>query len=306
MTRHEQQREADLLERFPENPLITPASDDSIGTNINGPSVVRIPSFVQKPLAQYYMYFAHHSGQHIRLAYADQPRGPWQIYRPGVLPLSQLEAISGFYGHIASPDIYVNEEQNKIFMYFHALHHDRPDQCSGIAVSEDGLNFRLYHQQPINKFYMRLLPWKGLYFAISKNDNISGRLSVCKTPYGPFEKVCDLIPNMRHAAWLVAHDQPYLLYTVVGECPECISIVPLSLSVQPPYPCELGPSTIIARPHCGWEGLDYPLCPSRFGAQNDVNQLRDPFALQDNGQDYLYYAYAGENGIAGARLRAVL
>jgi hypothetical protein len=60
--------------------------------NLNGPTVVRVPGWVENPLGRYYMYFAHHKGSYIRLAYADEPLGPWQVYHPGVLPL----AASGF------------------------------------------------------------------------------------------------------------------------------------------------------------------------------------------------------------------
>ena len=63
--------------RFKENPLITLAMSRSIGDNANGPTVIRVPAWVQRPLGRYYMYFAHHSGTFIRLAYADSLRGPW-------------------------------------------------------------------------------------------------------------------------------------------------------------------------------------------------------------------------------------
>ena len=40
-------------------------------SNINGPSLVRVPEWVENPLGKYYLYFAHHRGAYIRLAYAD-------------------------------------------------------------------------------------------------------------------------------------------------------------------------------------------------------------------------------------------
>jgi hypothetical protein len=40
----------------------------------------------------YYLYFSHHKGDHIRLAYADSPMGPWTLYEPGTLRLAD----SGF------------------------------------------------------------------------------------------------------------------------------------------------------------------------------------------------------------------
>lgn len=60
--------------------------------NVNGPAVILVPEWVENPLGRYYLYFAHHKGDFIRLAYADQIEGPWKIYEPGVLSLTD----SGF------------------------------------------------------------------------------------------------------------------------------------------------------------------------------------------------------------------
>src|SRR3954449_2577217 len=71
--------------RLTQNPLITVASAPSLGDNVNGPSIVRVPSWIPHPLGRYYAYFGHHKGQYIRLAYADAIGGPWKIYEPGVV-----------------------------------------------------------------------------------------------------------------------------------------------------------------------------------------------------------------------------
>ena len=74
------------LHRLKTNPIIHHQMDDSLMTeaglfgyvNINGPSLIRVPSWVEHPLGKYYLYFAHHKGGSIRLAYADDPSGPWR------------------------------------------------------------------------------------------------------------------------------------------------------------------------------------------------------------------------------------
>ena len=58
--------------------------DDRMGDNINGPSLIRVPDWIPSALGKYYLYFAHHQGTYIRLAYADQLEGPWRLYSPGV------------------------------------------------------------------------------------------------------------------------------------------------------------------------------------------------------------------------------
>lgn len=54
---------------------------NSVGyTNINGPSLLRVPDWVKTPLAKYYLYFAYHKGEQIRMAYANELTGPWTYY----------------------------------------------------------------------------------------------------------------------------------------------------------------------------------------------------------------------------------
>jgi hypothetical protein len=80
--------------RLKNNPIITPSSDASLTEkghgNINGPSLIRVPEWVKNPLGKYYLYFAHHQGSFIRLAYADSLDGPWHVHVPGALRMSQI------------------------------------------------------------------------------------------------------------------------------------------------------------------------------------------------------------------------
>ena len=80
------------VERLPRNPVISLVAEEHGYVNINGPSVIRVPDWVERPLGRFYMYFAHHKGSYIRLAVADTLTGPWTVYDPGVLQLSN----SGF------------------------------------------------------------------------------------------------------------------------------------------------------------------------------------------------------------------
>ena len=70
------------VERVLEKPIITPQLHPSIGANIQGPSLGRVPDWVKTPLGKYYLYFADHKASYIRLAYADDLRGPWRIHPP--------------------------------------------------------------------------------------------------------------------------------------------------------------------------------------------------------------------------------
>jgi len=64
-----------LAVRFKENPIIRPDMP-TVGDDINGPSLVMAPPWLEHPLGRYYLYFAGHRGTYIRLAYADALAGP--------------------------------------------------------------------------------------------------------------------------------------------------------------------------------------------------------------------------------------
>src|SRR5215471_18167656 len=113
--------------RIAQNPLITVSSSKTLGDNVNGPSIIRVPSWVEHPLGRYYMYFAHHMGMHIRLAYADALTGPWHVYEPGVLRVDKTafyrpqpdppENLENFYTHVASPEVFVDDGNKRLILW---------------------------------------------------------------------------------------------------------------------------------------------------------------------------------------------
>jgi hypothetical protein len=109
-------------------------------------------------------------------------------------------------------------------------------------------------------------------------------------------------PNMRHAAVMKRADELFVFWTQVGEAPERILLSRIDLSGDWRGWQETSPVEIL-RPEHRWEGADAPLIPSiRSTAYGQVNQLRDPAILEDDGRVYLFYAVAGESGIAVAEL----
>ena len=59
------------VQRLLDRPIIDPSLHPSIGVNIQGPSLIRVPDWVAQPQGRYYLYFADHKGRHIRLGFAD-------------------------------------------------------------------------------------------------------------------------------------------------------------------------------------------------------------------------------------------
>ena len=63
--------------------------DKWMGSNINGPRIIRMPNWCKNKLGKYYLYFSDHKGKYIRLAFSDNLTGPWKLYSPGVLNLKE-------------------------------------------------------------------------------------------------------------------------------------------------------------------------------------------------------------------------
>ena len=46
------------VERLLDQPIIGPGLDPSIGENIQGPSLIRVPDWLPSPLGRYYLYLS--------------------------------------------------------------------------------------------------------------------------------------------------------------------------------------------------------------------------------------------------------
>jgi len=286
--------------RIEGNPLIRPGMaglEGRLGENINGPSMIRVPPWMARPLGKYYLYFAHHGGRFIRLAYADRPGGPWTVHRPGTLRLDQTSCRS----HVASPDVHVDHESRRTRMYFHGPVEGRPGQMTFAAASADGLNFRVC-SGPLGPFYFRVFGHGGWHYALAKMGNRGAVCLRAKQWTGPFEEGQAILPGARHTAALVRGDTLWLFYSAGGDCPERILLTRIDLSAGwgswRPTPPE-----VVLEPDMPWEGAALPLEPSVYGAaRGAVRQLRDPAVFVDGPETYLLYSVAGEQGIAVARL----
>lgn len=280
--------------RFPNNPVIVPHMDSRMGSNINGPSLVRVPDWLPNPLGQYYLYFAHHQGEYIRLAYADSLVGPWQTYEPGTLKLGESHCIR----HIASPDVHVDDEARQFRMYFHGPSEGGP-QISRVALSEDGIRF-VARPEILGLSYFRVFEWDGWHYALGmpgvfyrSHDGLTG-----------FEQGPTLFgENMRHSALTLDGSVLSVFYSEVGDNPERIKLSKVELTPDWMHWRKSEPVTVI-EPETDYEGACLPPEPSVRGwAPRRVRQLRDPAIYREGSKTYLLYSVAGEAGIAIAELR---
>ncbi len=72
------------------SPRLTEITRPDVYSNINGRTLIRVPDWVVELLGDYYLYFSHHKGDHLRLAYANHPNGPWTLYEAGVFALEDF------------------------------------------------------------------------------------------------------------------------------------------------------------------------------------------------------------------------
>jgi hypothetical protein len=314
------------VERLGDAPIIAPGQHPSVGDNIQGPSLIRVPDWVEDRLGTYYLYFADHKGAYIRLAYADDLLGPWRVHPAGSLQiadsyflsappelppdeaerlrtqptdLGHSRLVEATTPHIASPDVHVDDENRRIVMYFHGLE-GVSQQLSRVATSADGIHFDA-RPEPLGRTYMRAFQHDGFTYIMS----MPGQFYRSRDPLGGFEEGPRLFnPNMRHAALLKRDETLYVFWTQVGDVPEFIKVSTVDLSGDWTQWSETAGVEVL-RPVFDWEGADAPLVPSvRSTAYGHVNQLRDPAIYEDreSGRIYLLYAVAGESGIAIAEV----
>lgn len=295
--------------RLLDEPIIQPEMDARMGSNIQGPSLIRVPDWVENPLGKYYLYFADHRGDYIRLAYADSLTGPWQIHSAGTLTLEQSffpttcppcsvpeGSSSPAYAHIASPDVHVREDLQQIVMYVHGR--DPRQQVTRYATSRDGLHFE-GHPEVMGKPYFRVFEYGDFYYGLA----MPGFLSRSRDGITPFEEGPRFFnDDMRHSAVLVRDNALYVFWTQVGHVPERILMSRISMD-EDWQQWQESAAVEVLRPQREWEGASLPLEASvRGDITVPANQLRDPTIFEEDGEVYLLYSVSGESGIAIARL----
>jgi len=284
------------------NPLLTPRSSPTLGTNLNGPSLIRVPAWVFHPLGRYYLYFAHHGGTFIRLAYADALTGPWKVYEPGTLKLSEAPACND---HIASPDLQVDDARKEIRMYFHCPIGGTADgdQRTFLANSKDGLHFAA-SATDLGPFYFRVFRWRGSHYAIARGGVfLRSRDGTSAFEEGPNPFSEDPRYTLRHAAVDLKGDTLWVYYSRIGDAPERILLSRIRLTPNWKTWHASEPEEVL-RPEQDYEGATLPLEASATSdAPGPVRQLRDPAIFKESGHTYLLYSIAGESGIAMAELK---
>ncbi len=309
-----------VVRRLLDQPIIHPGLDPSLGDNINGPSLIRAPDWLPRRQAQYYLYFAHHMGGHIRVAFADALGGPWQIHVPGAVHLAETpfaqsrpdlpqpawaaaRGIDGLYPHIASPDVHVDEHARELIMALHGLDEDG-EQRTVIARSVDGLHWEV-GQARSNQSYLRLFQHRGATYAMARGGQIMAWTGEVFEP-GPWAfPEPHFPPGHRHAGLLLRGDLCHVFWSRIGDRPERIWHSTIDLSGDWQHWRAEGMREVLA-PEADWEGADLPLTVSQVGAALERERgLRDPVLYEEGGWVFMIYAGAGEHALGLAEVTGI-
>jgi len=340
LTEEKSQKITVNAKRLVDYPLIRSEMDNRIGSNINGPSLIRVPVWVMHPLGKFYLYFADHKGDTIQMAYADRLEGPWQIHTPGVLKLEESYFLTtepnipeetpswlGLQGNVSLDTV---KEKLKAPRAPHVPsiwedlthpHIASPD----VHVLDDLKEIRMYYHG-LDDFGRQITrvasSADGISFVAQKEPVVDrSYLRVFRYKgafYGltmpgvfyrsmdgktKFERGPELFnPNMRHSALLVINDVLLVFWTQVGDAPERILFSTVNIRDDWGAWYE-SPSEELIRPEYPWEGVDCAVEPSvRSSINAPVNQLRDPAIFQEDDRVFLLYTVAGESGIAISEL----
>lgn len=310
------------FDRFKKNPIITSALlKGNDGDDINGPSLIKVPDWVPDKLGKYYLYFAHHKGKYIRLAYANNLSGPWKIYQQGTLQITDCktceeglrnsgkstkhegaESSDDEVTHVASPDVLIDNIHKELVLYFHCPIDEGKKykgQYSLRAVSKDGIHFKA-DSTILGYSYFRVFKWKGEYYSISRAGLLARSkdgIAAFEEGHNPFNKIQNKSNYLRHAAVKITGDTLFVFYSRIGDAPE--RIVVSTIVLKDDWKTWTASAPIdIATPSEVYEGGDLPVAKSEPGLYyGKVRQLRDPFIYEEEGKWYLLYAAAGESSI---------
>jgi hypothetical protein len=276
------------------------------------------------------MYFAHHKGAFIRLAYADSLTGPWRIYEPGVLSVGDTifarpqpdppDSPPSLYTHVASPEVTIDEAHHRLVMYVHGMwtngkrwpiepapastwmHDNGYAQYTQTTISRDGIHFEARPGIALRTSYLRVFDWSGAHYGmarlgvLARANNIEGPFEIGPSPF----EGSVYAGRVRHVALLAKGSTLYVFFSAIGDAPERILLSTIALnsdwkSWKAPTPVE------VLTPREKYECAGLPVVPSRAGeSDGPENALRDPALFNENGKVLLFYSVCGEQGIGGA------
>ena len=275
------------------------------------PTVVEAPGWVSEPSDALYMYYASHHGSGIGLATAPEPEGPWTVREP-VFSLDDAPMIAG---HISSPDVLIDEDAERVYLYYHGGNAAGKGQVMGCAVGDDGRHFEVENPDPLILPSEREGAWDSISTAYLRPFRVGRRILGLYMGNGGKRSVPEVGHNCQgilrardYQHWERVREEPLLEPDGVSDFGkirhsgvhlrgetldvyystrtsqaferEVIRIARLDASM-PPEDWRAEKLGTVLEPEPNWEEPD----------------LRDPYPFEWDGRLYLFYAGGEEAGI---------
>ncbi len=275
---------------------------------INGPVCFKVPSWVKRPLGKYYLLFSDHEGKYLRLAYSNNIYSKWKISKLKILEIKKLSKI--IHDHIASPEIYIDNKNKKICLYFHARSQKfGREQLTFVAVSKNSIDFKIKNINPIAPFYFRIFKYKNYYYGLTKGGDLfksKNKFIKFKFIKNIFNKYEDKYHNkkgsVRHLSLLQRSEYVEIFYSKIGDSPERIYRGIMNLLIDETK-WVIKFKEEILKPTKIYEGAKiFPEISKSGASKKNENAVRDPYIFCDKKDTYLFYSVKGEKGIAFAKI----
>jgi hypothetical protein len=240
------------------------------------------------------------------MAYSNEITCNYKIYESGVFNLSQVTTNTSKPNHLASPDVIVDNKNQQIIMYFHCPYNNKcTNQSTFYAISTDGINFVMQNENIIYPYFRYFCHDENEYgIAMNRTQNSSYTSLMKRNKLNKnFEEICRILPNSRHACIFKIYDKLFVLYSIVGDCPEHIYICELVIDKT----IETKNETSLIMPKLDYEHFNNVPKKSTYGmSHNAMCQLQDPYVYIENNIIYVLYVVAGEKGIAISILHGII
>ncbi len=276
------------------------------------PTVVEAPSWITDPLDRLYMYYASHHGTGLGLATAPEPEGPWTVQDP-VFTLDEAPMIEG---HISSPDVLIDEEAERVYLYYHGGNAAGKGQVMGSAVGYDGRHFEVEDPDPLILPSEREGWWDSSSTAYLRPFRLGDEILGLYMGNGGRVDA----PGVAHNCQGIVRSRDYLRWERVREeallCPDeeqdwgtirhCGVHVRDESTLDVYYSTRTGPE--LDREVLRVARVDASAPPEKWEAQKlgtvleptldrEGDDLRDPYPFEWDGDLYLYYVGGLEAGI---------
>ena len=259
---------------------------ENFNSNICNPCLIEVPHWCKNKLGKYYLFYADHGGEFIKLAYSDNLFSNWKKKKDGVL---NIDKFSNAINHIASPEIYIDNTKQEIILFTHSHSKSRKGQWTYASKSKDALNFEVVNDLPLAPFYFRIFKYKNFFYGITKGGslwktkNFFNKFTQCHNLFDK-ERSTEILHNyfgaVRHISFIIENNILFIFYTRIGDKPERIYYSKVNLTIDEKE-WFFDTENELIRPEFDFEGVNIKLTKSEPGdSSKPENALRDPHIIK--------------------------